>query len=430
MAAVAIAAAVDDGPAAPASATSSAPGDSRETSEVAASTLDVTLGDLFVEPGTLSAAAGSDLTLRVTNTGGIEHDLSLEGGAVTPRLAAGASADLHLGALDAGTYTLICTVPGHADAGMTTTLTVAEGAAAARDQSGSAAHTMTSEEMDASYTAGVEAFLDGSGATPGKGNVLMAPVMDGNVKVFELTASVFEWEVAPGDVREAWGYNGMVPGPQIRVQVGDTVRIVLHNELPESTALHYHGVLVPNEMDGVPGVTQPLVKPGESYTYEFTVRNSGSHMYHSHMNGAFQIPAGLLGAFVVEDDLTPVADQDYVMILNDGPLGYTLNGKGFPATEPLVLQQGQQVRIRYMNEGLQIHPMHLHGIPQLVISKDGYPLPQPYTADTVLVAPGERIDVLVNATELGAWAFHCHILTHAETEAGMFGMVTAMVVTQ
>jgi FtsP/CotA-like multicopper oxidase with cupredoxin domain len=151
-------------------------------------------------------------------------------------------------------------------------------------------------------------------------------------------------------------------------------------------------------------------------------------MYHSHMNGAHQIPAGLLGAFIVEGPNEPAADVDTVMVLDDGPLGYTINGKGFPATSPIVARLGQKVRIRYMNEGLQIHPMHLHGMPQTVIAKDGYPLPQPYMADTVMVAPGERVDAIVDATELGVWAFHCHILSHAENERGMFGMVTAMIV--
>ena len=122
------------------------------------------------------------------------------------------------------------------------------------------------------------------------------------------------------------------------------------------------------------------------------------------------------------------SDIDYAMVLNDGPLGFTINGKGFPATEPIVASQGQVVRVRYMNEGLQIHPMHLHGIPQLVIAKDGWLLPQPHFEDTVLVAPGERIDVLIEATELGTWAFHCHVLTHAEGDDGMFGMVTALIV--
>jgi manganese oxidase len=224
------------------------------------------------------------------------------------------------------------------------------------------------------------------------------------------------------------GYNGMVPGPEIRVQLGDEVRVILHNELRHSTAIHFHGLQVPNDQDGVPGLTQPLVKPGESYTYEFTVPNSGSHMYHSHMDAAHQVPMGLLGAFVVEGPDEPEVDQDIVMILNDGPLGYTINGKGFPATEPIVAQVGETVRLRYMNEGLQIHPMHLHGPPQQMIARDGYFLAQPVMMDTVLVSPGERIDVLIEPTTPGLWAFHCHVLTHVERADGMFGMVTVLIV--
>ncbi|MQB00960.1 MAG: multicopper oxidase domain-containing protein [Actinobacteria bacterium] len=116
------------------------------------------------------------------------------------------------------------------------------------------------------------------------------------------------------------------------------------------------------------------------------------------------------------------------MVLNDGPLGFTINGKGFPATAPFSLGRGETIRIRYMNEGLLIHPMHLHGIPQKVVAKDGHRLPQPYLADTVLVGPGERYDVIVEGSEPGVWAFHCHVLNHAESPNGMFGMVTAMIV--
>jgi FtsP/CotA-like multicopper oxidase with cupredoxin domain len=206
--------------------------------------------------------------------------------------------------------------------------------------------------------------------------------------------------------------------------------VVLHNELPEPTLIHFHGQIVPNAMDGVPAITQPAVMPGESFTYEFRVRNAGSHMYHSHFMAEHQVPMGLLGAFIVTDPAVdePAADIDYTMILNDGPLGFTLNGKGFPATEPIIATQGQMIRVRYMNEGLQIHPMHLHGIPQLVIAKDGWTLPQQHFEDTVLVAPGERVDVLIEASELGVWAWHCHVLTHAEGPDGMFGMVTALIV--
>jgi FtsP/CotA-like multicopper oxidase with cupredoxin domain len=154
-------------------------------------------------------------------------------------------------------------------------------------------------------------------------------------------------------------------------------------------------------------------------------------MYHSHHNAAIQVGLGLLGAFVVEPRRPRPAhraDVDYVMVLNDGSHGYTLNGKGFPATEPIVCKQGQTVRLRFMNEGMMIHPMHLHGMHMTVIAKDGWDQPAPWKCDTLNVAPGERWDVLVKATNPGTWAFHCHILPHAESEHGMFGMVTALVV--
>ena len=284
------------------------------------------------------------------------------------------------------------------------------------------------DAMDAMHQKGIKAF---PAATSGNGNQLFEPRMEGRVKVYDVTAEEIQWEVEPGRKVKAWAYNGQVPGPQIRVREGDRVRVNLTNKLPESTSIHFHGLELPNDQDGVPFITQPPVKPGASYTYEFTVPNAGSHMYHSHHNAAMQVGLGLLGAFVVEPK-RPVAahraDVDYVMVLNDGSHGYTLNGKGFPATEPIVCKQGQTVRLRFMNEGMMIHPMHLHGMHMTVIAKDGWDQPAPWKCDTLNIAPGERWDVLVKGTNLGTWAFHCHILPHAESEHGMFGMVTALIV--
>ena len=121
-------------------------------------------------------------------------------------------------------------------------------------------------------------------------------------------------------------------------------------------------------------------------------------------------------------------DGDYILVLNDANLGFTINGKGFPATAPIVAKVGDKVRIRLMNEGVMIHPWHLHGMGMLVFAQDGYALPQPYMCDTLNVAPGQRFDVLVDCQAPGAWAFHCHILTHAESNKGMFGMVTALII--
>ncbi len=284
------------------------------------------------------------------------------------------------------------------------------------------------DAMDAMHEKGVKSF---PARTTGQGNQLLTPRLEKGVKVYDLTAEEVQWEVEPGRKVKAWAYNGQVPGPQIRVREGDRVRVNLTNKLPESTAIHFHGLELPNDQDGVPFITQPPIKPEESYTYDFTVPNAGSHMYHSHHNAAVQVGLGLLGAFIVEPRRAVAAqraDVDYVMVLNDGSHGYTLNGKGFPATEPIVCTQGQTVRVRFMNEGMMIHPMHLHGMHMTVIAKDGWDQPAPWKCDTLNIAPGERWDVLVKATNPGTWAFHCHILPHAESEHGMFGMVTALVV--
>jgi FtsP/CotA-like multicopper oxidase with cupredoxin domain len=286
------------------------------------------------------------------------------------------------------------------------------------------------DQMDAMHEKGIKAF---PARTTGQGNQLLAPTMAGNVKVFELTAREIQWQVSPDLQVKAMAYNDQVPGPQIRVREGDRVRVILHNELTQSTAIHFHGMELPNDMDGVPFITQPPVKPGESFTYEFTIPdgNVGSNMYHSHHNSATQVSMGLLGAFIVEPRQPRAiekVDKDYILILNDGAHGYTLNGKSFPATEPLTAKLGQKIRIRFMNEGMMIHPMHLHGMHMTVIDKDGWPLPYPQKCDTLNIAPGERWDVIVNCNNPGTWAFHCHILPHAESEHGMLGMVTALVV--
>lgn len=285
-------------------------------------------------------------------------------------------------------------------------------------------------EMDRMHEEGIKAF---PAATEGKGNQPLPYELDGDVKVFRLEASKIKWEVTPGVKKDAMAYNGQVPGPLIRVTEGDKVRVIFTNHMDESTAVHWHGLIVDNQADGVPFITQPLVKPGETYTYEFTAVNPGTHMYHSHHNSVAQVTGGLLGALIVdpkdEAERTRYGEtQDIVMVLNDGVLGYTINGKGFPATEPIVANRGEKIRIRFMNEGQIIHPMHLHGMPFRVVEKDGFPLDAPFLADTLNVAPGERYDVIIDAVNPGTWAFHCHILSHAESEHGMHGMVTLLVV--
>ena len=166
-------------------------------------------------------------------------------------------------------------------------------------------------------------------------------------------------------------------------------------------------------------------------------------MYHAHHHGQMQVPNGMFAVMTIDRPPLPLgrtiggidvpADlevaREIPMVLNDaGVIGYSLNGKSFPATEPYAFGEGDWFTVHYYNEGLQIHPMHLHQFPQLVYAKDGIPLDYPYWADTVNVAPGERYSVLVNAADPGVWVWHCHILTHVEREEGMFGMVTALIV--
>ena len=293
--------------------------------------------------------------------------------------------------------------------------------------------TVSYQEMDAMHKEGVDLFLKNitEPITEGLGCQEYTGEMEGDTRVFRLTCSEVDWEVTPGQVEKAMAYNGTVPGPTLRMKEGEKTRVILTNELQESTAIHWHGQFVPNDQDGVPFITQDPVTPGSTYTYEFIPNPAGSSMYHSHHNAAVQVGSGLLGALIVEPAdpaAEPEHDLDYVYIFNDALGGFTINGKGFPATSAYTAKLGQRVRFRFMNEGNMAHPVHLHGMNFEVFARDGFMLPQPYKCDVINVAPGERWDATVVADNPGLWAFHCHILTHAESAHGMFGMVTVFVV--
>jgi FtsP/CotA-like multicopper oxidase with cupredoxin domain len=271
----------------------------------------------------------------------------------------------------------------------------------------------------------------------GTGNQPITPKLDGDTKVFEMTVDPIKHKVdAQSKELDALGFNGTWPGPRIDVIEGDKVRAIFKNNMAETTGIHFHGQRLPNAMDGVPHITQDPIQPGDSFTYEFTAKATGSHMYHSHHNATDQVGRGLLGAFIVHPkdpaqryDKLYGATQDIVWISNDAIGGFTINGRGFPATAPIVATLGETIVIRFMNEGNMSHPWHLHGMPMRVVARDGHPLgTAAFTCDTLGVNPGERWDVVINCDELGAWAFHCHILQHAEGQNGMFGMVTALVV--
>ena len=261
----------------------------------------------------------------------------------------------------------------------------------------------------------------------------LKPTLDGDVKVFELTIDEIEHQVdEKTPPKPLLGYNGQWPGPTIRVTEGDKVRAIFKNNLKETTGVHFHGVDFDNFfMDGVPFITQLPIVPGESFTYEFVAKPQGSMMYHSHHNATDQVGRGLLGAFIIDPkEPTLKYDREYIWISNDtGGTGFTINGHGFPAVVPVLAAVGETVLVRYMNEGIMMHPWHSHGYTQRVVARDGRPLgPAEYDCDTLGVNPGERADVIIKAERPGLWAFHCHILPHVEGLDGMFGMVTALIV--
>ncbi|MGZ4690568.1 MAG: multicopper oxidase domain-containing protein [Acidimicrobiia bacterium] len=413
--------------------------DAKSVAAVGGAGSKVTLSEFKIDPAMVTVPKGG--SLAVTNGGTVEHNLAVQGTDLkTAMLKPGESAVLDVGSLKAGDYTIICQVSGHEAAGMKAMLMIGSGGASSAGSTSDAAlraadktnNVMMKQQIDG-YVAQLKTGMN----TKGAGNQPLPPkVLPDGTKEFDLTAKVVDWEVEPGKTVKAWTYNGTVPGPMIKVATGDKVRIVLTNDLPQSTSLHMHGIEAPNSMDGVPFITQDPIEPGKSFTYDFVAKGPAVGMYHSHDYAVSQVSNGMAGALIIGDEPLPAGygpvTQELPMMLNDaGAIGFSLNGKSFPATAPIVANAGDTVEIHYMNEGQQIHPMHLHGIPQLVIAKDGNPLPQPYLADTVMVAPGERYTVLVKPTadEKGVWAFHCHILSHAEHENGMmFGMVTAFIV--
>ena len=244
-------------------------------------------------------------------------------------------------------------------------------------------------------------------------------------------------DARPGRRSTALGYNGTWPGPRLTVTEGDKVRAIFKNNLKESTGVHFHGQRLP-ERDGRRAAHHPGADPAG---WQLHLRVHGEdRRARTCTTPTTTRPTrsgrGLLGAFIVEPkdpaeryDQLYGASQDIVWISNDTLGGFTINGRGFPATAPIVAKLGDKIVIRFMNEGKMMHPWHLHGVPMRVVARDGYPLGSAaFTCDTLGVNPGERWDVVIDCDEPGAWAFHCHILQHAEGMDGMFGMVTALVV--
>jgi uncharacterized cupredoxin-like copper-binding protein len=419
-----------------------------EQAAASAVQVEVMLSDFAIDPTSIDVPAGQALSFAIMNHGQTPHTFGIVVGAdtlQTAQIPPDGTGTLEVPALEPGIYDALCTVPGHKDLGMVATVSATEGGGVTAAGSTGATDGatsgdgMTASEMATMHEQGVNDFLAGN-QTGTTGGTLLKPRIEGGVKVYEMTIEPVDWEISKGVTRPAMAFNGIVPGPEVRVRPGDRVRFVFQNQLDQPTTVHFHGLTVPNSEDGVPFITQPPIMPGEYWAYEFTIKDPpGMYVYHSHFNSTEQVGKGLYGALIVEpkgQDWERVygaqPDEEYSMFLGDGPLDYVINGKSFPATAPLTASVGDWVLIHMANDGSLLHPMHLHGYHFEIVGEDGFPLAPAnrYMADTLVVAPGSRYDILVHATEPGAWAFHCHILPHVEGPEGMFGMVTALVVAE
>jgi len=256
--------------------------------------------------------------------------------------------------------------------------------------------------------------------------------LENGVKVFQLTAEEFEHEFAPGMRGPCWGYNGSTPGPTIEAVEGDRVRILVTNNLPEHTTIHWHGLILPSGMDGVGGLSQPQIGPGETFQYEFTLRQHGTYMYHPHADEMVQMAAGMMGLFIIhpKNPATPPPDRDYAFMVHAWAVHpgtrrpdpsvmldfniFTFNSKVFPAIETMVAREGERVRIRVGNLSMDEHPIHLHGYVFHCTGTEGGPIPKSaqWPMASVQVPVGTTRDIEFVAEHNGDWAFHCHKSHH------------------
>jgi len=268
-----------------------------------------------------------------------------------------------------------------------------------------------------------------------QGDQTLTPRIEDGVKFFDLTASVIRWNILEDETVEAFAYNRQIPGPRIAITEGDRIRINFRNDLPEPSTIHWHGMILPNEMDGPADVVQEPVLPGGTFVYEFTVEQSGTYFYHTHASSDRQQGLGLYGALIVEPANAEdriVTDHDYTLQLQEWlkrewltypamimegalPNFFTINGKAYPDTDVIRMKVGETVRLRFVGTNNNFaHPMHVHGGPYTVVAIDGEQLrpDQRYEADSVSVAPGQRVDVVWTARKPGKWLIHCHIPHH------------------
>ncbi len=309
------------------------------------------------------------------------------------------------------------------------------GAALSRAAAARGATTLTAAELAGALPPGVPNVDYRPVITP-DGATLEFRVVDG-VKVFHLVAEEVEHEFAPGMTVRAWGYNGRVHGPTIEALEGDRVRIYVTNRLDAPTTVHWHGLILPNGMDGIGGLTQRPILPGETFRYEFTLRQHGTFMYHSHHDEMTQMALGMMGLFVIHPrrPSEPAPDRDYAYLLSEWRVEpgarrpdpnemsdfnvLTLNAKIAPATSAMVARTGERVRIRVGNlSAMDHHPIHLHGHTFTVVETDGGVIPPAgrWPEVSALVPTGSTRTLEFIADNPGDWAFHCHMTHHVMTQ--------------
>jgi len=268
------------------------------------------------------------------------------------------------------------------------------------------------------------------------GWTLPSRLRDG-VREFHLVAEEIEHEFAPGCRAKCWGYNGSTPGPTLEATEGERVRIYVTNRLPEPTSVHWHGLLLPSGMDGISGLNQPAIAPGETFVYEFTLRQHGTHLYHPHADEMTQMALGLMGFFIIhpKDGEAERVDRDYAILLHNWALHpgtwrpdpsvmtdfdlWTFNSKVYPATAPLLAASGERVRLRIANLSMWNHPIHLHGHQFHVTGSDGGRWPRALWRPEVteIVGVGQTRDLEFVAVA-GDWALHCHMAHHTMNAMG------------
>lgn len=328
-------------------------------------------------------------------------------------------------------------------------MTVAGGALVARLAPHAAAADLTQAQISRGKTetfappggAGYKPVITTNGAT------LPWKMVDG-VKVFHLVAEPVTHEFAPGLVADCWGYNGRVHGPTIEAVEGDRVRIYVTNKLATATTVHWHGIFLENGMDGVGGLTQKAIPPGETFKYEFPLRQHGTFMYHPHHDEMTQLGMGMMGLFIIHprEPQGPPVDHDFAIMLSEWAIDVgarrpnpnemtdfnilTMNARCFPGTAPLVVKHNSRVRIRLGNlSAMDHHPIHLHGHRFHVVATDGGEIAESarWPETTVLVAVGQTRSVEFIADALGDWALHCHMSHHVMNQMGHhFGNVIGM----